>query len=508
MIKQKLKNLNKKDVVVISGFLLLFFVLFLINVTLKNTHAYYNYEMEPVPIFNSRVGNFVKEEEQQNIEEYLESQENSGLETRENMEARNDTLRRYQGSSVNNYICFGTKDKTECLENQGKYMYRIIGIDTITQELKIIKKEALDTSYEWNTATNVTWNNSTLYNGLNNDYFLKSNDYSYLQESKWLIAINDYDYGYGDISVSSSYNGTTLLENEKKNWGENIVNSKVNLMYVSDYYLAMGNNANCYSGSTCKTGNWLHISNNDTSYPSDSSGNEWTMSRYNTTYPYSIQLSGIINRSNSMTKKYLVRPVMYLRNSIKINGIGTQNEPFMIEETLYKRSGSTTGDTSPLERTSDVNLLYMVQNLTNPKEYVVSSNKPVWTMGYKLDKKKSNCIPKNATYLDYYIKSDGTVTFSAILSKPSQVVCRIYYSLVGADNDVVIYALQENSTGGVTFEDKKYDVVSTMPTSGYTYYKATCSNSASATNISYSTSTGFKVTTSGPNICYAYFKKN
>ena len=166
------------------------------------------------------------------------------------------------------------------------------------------------------------------------------------------------------------------------------------------------------------------------------------------------------------------------------------------------------GDTSPLERNTDVNLLYYVQNLTNPKEYVISSNKPVWTIGYKLDEDKSNCIPTSAEYSDYSIKEDGTVTFSAILSKPSQVVCRIYYSLVGADNDVVIYALQENTNGGVTFEDKKYDVVSTMPTSGYTYYKATCSNSTSATDISYTTSTGFKVTTSGPNICNAYFKKN
>ncbi len=35
----------------------------LINVAINKTHAYYNYEMEPVPIFTSKVGNFAGEGE-------------------------------------------------------------------------------------------------------------------------------------------------------------------------------------------------------------------------------------------------------------------------------------------------------------------------------------------------------------------------------------------------------------------------------------------------------------
>ena len=41
----------------------MFFALLLINVTINKTHAYYNYEMEPVPIFTSKVGNFAGEGE-------------------------------------------------------------------------------------------------------------------------------------------------------------------------------------------------------------------------------------------------------------------------------------------------------------------------------------------------------------------------------------------------------------------------------------------------------------
>ena len=41
------------------------------------------------------------------------------------------SMYRYQGASDvvdNNYICFGTKDKNECVNNPDIYMYRIIGI--------------------------------------------------------------------------------------------------------------------------------------------------------------------------------------------------------------------------------------------------------------------------------------------------------------------------------------------------------------------------------------------
>ena len=53
-----------------------------------------------------------------------------------------DDLRRFVGdytTVIDNFICFGTNDQNDCKSNMGTYMYRIIGIDTETNELKLIK---------------------------------------------------------------------------------------------------------------------------------------------------------------------------------------------------------------------------------------------------------------------------------------------------------------------------------------------------------------------------------
>ena len=71
-------------------------------------------------------------------------------------------LRRFQGSAADvddNYICFGTTDKTDCTTDTDKYMYRIIGVainddsrydtDTKIGQIKIQKKEALEDAMKW-----------------------------------------------------------------------------------------------------------------------------------------------------------------------------------------------------------------------------------------------------------------------------------------------------------------------------------------------------------------------
>jgi len=59
-------------------------------------------------------------------------------------------LYRYQGEAgnVNNFVCFGTTSKEECLSDTDKYMYRVMGINENNQ-VKLIKKEALNTAYQW-----------------------------------------------------------------------------------------------------------------------------------------------------------------------------------------------------------------------------------------------------------------------------------------------------------------------------------------------------------------------
>ncbi len=84
---------------------------------------------------------------------------------------------RYVGTNPNNYICFGTSDKDTCVNDTDKYMYRIIGIfedEAGNKNAKLIKKEALNTAYGWHSDsyTDVDWNESDLYKGINGSYFL------------------------------------------------------------------------------------------------------------------------------------------------------------------------------------------------------------------------------------------------------------------------------------------------------------------------------------------------
>ena len=87
-------------------------------------------------------------------------------------------LYRYQGTYTqvgNNYICFGTDSASTCTSDTDHYMYRIIGINSSGQ-IKVIKKEALNSTYVWNDdntyAYNDELNNSkvTLLQNSKNNY--------------------------------------------------------------------------------------------------------------------------------------------------------------------------------------------------------------------------------------------------------------------------------------------------------------------------------------------------
>lgn len=165
---------------------------------------------------------------------------------------------RYVGTNPSNYICFGTIDKTECKNNEEKYMYRIIGIfndNAGNNHLKLIKYKQLRQSYEWNSTTaDIDYNNSSLYSGLNGDYFLKNTNYDYLQRSIWLNKIENWDWLYANSKTVSNSGpdfesvvakDVYLYEHNKNdkinnNGSWNVVNAKVGLYNVSDYLLSLG----------------------------------------------------------------------------------------------------------------------------------------------------------------------------------------------------------------------------------------------------------------------------
>ena len=242
-------------------------------------------------------------------------------------------LYRFQGtnSTVNNYICFGTSDKSTCTENIDKYMYRIIGINSSNQ-LKLIKNETLDTAYAWHSSlsTNIMWPQSDLYKGINGSYFLNNTTYV---PSGWNEKIATVSWKYGD-NTTYSIAASDLYQIE--NGWSNTVNAKIGLWYLHDYYYAYqsGGNICTYSGDyTNCASSWAFIKNCDTDYPSVY---EWFISRYgiNTDTGYYAFRGGSSGATNitGLNSKISVRPSFFLASNVSyVSGSGTKIDPIIIQ---------------------------------------------------------------------------------------------------------------------------------------------------------------------------------
>jgi len=295
-------------------------------------------------------------EEYNNINECIKSEGNN---IEEVSDLWNSTLEedgiRYVGTNPNNYVCFGTTNKEECTSDTDKYMYRIIGIFEDSegkQHLKLIKKEALNTAYAWNAdyQTDIDWDKSDLYKGLNGSYFLTNTIYNYMQNNTWLNKIVDWEYTatntktYENSGINyhfSTVNQTYLHEMNRSTKTNSVgewksVSTKIGLMYVSDYQLSLGSKTLGYINSDSthyalmKTG-WMHISNNDSLHYLNK---EWTMTRFgnnnNYYFVWDIYSEGVIGWDGINGEIY-IRPVFYLTENIKItSGKGSITEPFII----------------------------------------------------------------------------------------------------------------------------------------------------------------------------------
>ncbi len=284
---------------------------------------------------------------------------------------------RYIGSGAvgtstnpNNFICFGTIDKTECTANQDKYMYRILGVFSDSNgdnHVKLIKYKQLG-SYEWyvDPLTDISWDNSNTYKNLNGSYFLTNTTYDYLQNTKWSNKIENWTWSavntktYEDkINITdyskSSPKGIYLNEMHKAsngtlctNYNSGAINcnggtwtnptAKIGLMYASDYALSLGSSAlalttgTVANAATLKTG-WMHQSNNDIT----KSTLEWTLARYGDYggyfHAWDVRTDGRVS-NNSVNIKYGVRPVFYLTSDVNLSSgseTGTLSDPFIIE---------------------------------------------------------------------------------------------------------------------------------------------------------------------------------
>ena len=274
-------------------------------------------------------------------------------------------------ANPNNFICFGTTDKTKCTANQDKYMYRVIGVFSDANgdnHVKLIKYKQLG-EYAWNTdsATDISWENSDMYKGLNGEYFLTNTTYDYLQDATWSNKIENWTWSavntksYEDEVNNINYlyttvkgvylnemhkiSSETLCKNNEKtaincNGGEwTTPSAKIGLMYASDYTLALGSQSlkltsvsNPDENQSLLIGDWMHPSKNDTS----KSTAEWTISRVgnvaNDFWATPVTEDGkLLIRPVSYT--FGIRPVFYLSTDTKLsNGKGSLENPFIINE--------------------------------------------------------------------------------------------------------------------------------------------------------------------------------
>ncbi len=291
------------------------------------------------------------------------------LEKAEDVSLRGDVLRRFQGqvekdeqgnitNDINNYICFGTDNSETCKNDTDHYMYRIIGValnnDTTTNtkygQLKLIKKEALNTSQIWG-IEDQTWETSTLQIGLNDKLFLKNNsEYPYMQsddtETEWtkIITSHNWKYGYvledeigfGIRNETNKITGIEAYKKEKKLLTNTFLNKKTGLIYASDYWLSGGANLRCrdrsYSSECEKS--WMYISNNDSAELSTTESNptnayEWTMLQFDRSEAWRVDSVGIMAH-NEISIASAIRPVIYLNSGLKLSGSGAIDDPYII----------------------------------------------------------------------------------------------------------------------------------------------------------------------------------
>ena len=241
-----------------------------------------------------------------------------------------DGMYRYYGTKeqvTNNYICFGTTDKEECLATPKTYMYRIIGItstkdDTINipaNSLKIIKAIPSIESQQWHSGgyyDDIKWDASAVKAYLNDTFY----NATFVTETTRIPNASYWD----SLILSHSWYNTDYTKyptTEPKT--SHTSESKIGLMYVTDY-----GNAGPYDISS-----WLFITNG---WSGNVLTDEWTMSRYGKeTYrrylAWNIDSNGNLNLDNGyLPYTHAVRPVFYVVPNITLTGEGSTESPFII----------------------------------------------------------------------------------------------------------------------------------------------------------------------------------
>ena len=267
-----------------------------------------------------------------------------------------DNSYRFAGANPNNYVCFGSDEDTCPTEN----LYRIIGV--IDGKVKLIHANGATTTmlgtnegyvktygsvssykgngdltkigrYKWNKTGDNTWSTSTT-----NTINLNNNFLTYLdsKNTKWKTMIADTTWYVGGMTSNNGFqsNAKTAYDYEvgANKDATTTVNTKIGLMYVSEYYYAAtsdywtlpGVDANGNDYRAAINDNWLYTGLN-----------EWTLSRRSdasnlalNVHVVGIVLDGDVDDSGGSA----VRPSFSLSSSVKYeSGSGTASNPIRLK---------------------------------------------------------------------------------------------------------------------------------------------------------------------------------
>ena len=233
-----------------------------------------------------------------------------------------DNSYRYAGASdsVNNYICLGS-DAATCPDDN---LFRIIGV--FGAQTKVIRAKSVG-NQKWDTSSSNKWSSSSLNTYLNGTYLTS------LGTLKNKIATTTWKVGGGTPANISEVVPATAYKNEVgSSASRTIVNKKIGLMYVSDYYYSASPSAWTLVGynesdatkdyRAAKTINWLY-----------SGSYEWTISCHSgTSYSaFGVGNLGYVSGYFDVSTSSAVRPSFNLESSVKyVSGSGSMSDPVRV----------------------------------------------------------------------------------------------------------------------------------------------------------------------------------
>ena len=233
-----------------------------------------------------------------------------------------DNSYRYAGASdsVNNYICLGS-DAATCPDDN---LFRIIGV--FGAQTKVIRAKSVG-NQKWDTSSSNKWSSSSLNTYLNGTYLTS------LGTLKNKIATTTWKVGGGTPANISEVVPATAYKNEVgSSASRTIVNKKIGLMYVTDYYYSASPSAWTLVGynesdatkdyRAAKTINWLY-----------SGSYEWTISCHSgTSYSaFGVGNLGYVSGYFDVSTSSAVRPTFNLESSVKyVSGSGSMSDPVRV----------------------------------------------------------------------------------------------------------------------------------------------------------------------------------